>query len=240
MPAARVAAEPETTWRRPVFARVYRRAAVRADDRGAVDHRRALVAGLSGRVVELGVGPGLNFRHYPAAAQLTAVEPETSLRAEARAEARRALARITVVAGTAERLPLADRSCDAAVLSLLLCSLADPSSALTELRRVLRPGGRLRFYEHVVSSEPRVARLQRLVDRGWPRIAAGCHTARDSVAAIQQAGFEVRSCRRLAFRPSALLPAVPYVIGEATADRQVVHRRGDPAPAPGILDGCPT
>jgi ubiquinone/menaquinone biosynthesis C-methylase UbiE len=125
---------------RPRFARMYPKAAARADRRGATKHRRRLLAGLSGRVLELGAGNGLNFAHYPATVtEVVAIEPEPSLRAAAEAAAQPAAVTVTVRAGTADQLPLADREVDAAVASLVLCSVPDQASALAELRRVLRP-----------------------------------------------------------------------------------------------------
>ena len=156
---------------------MYPKAAARADRRGATEHRRRLLAGLSGRVVELGAGNGLNFAHYPATVtEVVAIEPEPNLRAAAEATARHAGVNVTVRAGTADRLPLADGEVDAAVASLVLCSVPDQESALAELHRVLRPGGELRFYEHVIARcQPKRTILQ-LADRSglWPAIAGGC------------------------------------------------------------------
>ena len=204
------------TWDRPWFARAYRRAAVVADRRGAEAHRRELLAGLNGRVLELGVGCGLNFRHYPATVRdVIAVEPERGLRAAAENEARHAAARVRVTEGRAEALPCADASVDAVVASLVLCSVADLGVALEEIRRVLQPTGRLRFYEHVRSSARLVARLQHAADRFWPQLAGGCHIGRDTPAAIGDAGFAVASLRGFTFRPVPWAPAASFVIGEA-------------------------
>src|SRR5690606_4094190 len=133
----------------PVFARWYA-AAAPGMERLLAQYRRALLAGLSGRVIEVGAGTGANFAHYPATVtEVVAVDPEPYLRSRAVREAARAPVRVTVVDGTAERLPAGDRSFQAGVVSLVLCSVPDEERALSELARVLVPGGELRFFEHV-------------------------------------------------------------------------------------------
>ncbi|MGH2744860.1 MAG: methyltransferase domain-containing protein [Thermoleophilaceae bacterium] len=207
-----------TDIRRPFFARMYPKAAARADRRGATDHRRRLLDGLSGRVVELGAGNGLNFAHYPTTVtEVVAIEPEPNLRASAEAAAPRAAVTVTVRAGTADHLPLEDGEVDAAVASLVLCSVPDQASALAELHRVLRPGGELRFYEHVIARcQPKRTILQ-LADRSglWPAIAGGCHPARDTGAAIEAAGFTIERSERFGFSASAVEPSVPHILGVA-------------------------
>jgi ubiquinone/menaquinone biosynthesis C-methylase UbiE len=202
----------------PRFARMYIRMTAKADRRGAAEHRRRLLDGLSGTVVELGAGNGANFRHYPAAVtEVIAVEPEPTLRAAAERAAAGAPVPVRVLAGVADALPLGDASVDAAVASLVLCSVPDQGTALAELRRVLRPGGELRFYEHVIpSGQPKRVLLQ-LADRTglWPRIAGGCHPARDTTAAITRAGFEIERCERLMFAASRFEPTIPHILGAA-------------------------
>jgi ubiquinone/menaquinone biosynthesis C-methylase UbiE len=122
------------------------------------------------------------------------------------------------VAGFAEALPAPDASMDAGVAAGLLCSVPDPAEALAELARVIRPGGELRFYEHVVSRRPRAAGLQRVLDASgvWQRVMGGCHTSRDTEAAIARAGFHVESIERFSFRPSLLdIPVTPKILGRA-------------------------
>jgi ubiquinone/menaquinone biosynthesis C-methylase UbiE len=202
----------------PRFARTYVRVAEKADRRGAAAHRDKLLGGLAGRVVELGAGHGANFRHYPASVtEVVAVEPEPTLRAAAEAAAPGAPVPVRVLAGVADDLPLADQSVDAAVASLVLCSVPDVDRALAELRRVLRPGGELRFYEHVIPTRQPKRTLTQLVDHSglWPRIAGGCHPARDTAAAISRAGFEIETCERLMFAVSRFEPSLPYIIGTA-------------------------
>jgi ubiquinone/menaquinone biosynthesis C-methylase UbiE len=207
----------EESVRHPLFARLYERISATADDRGAAGHRDELLAGLSGRVIEVGAGNGRNFAHYPfEVSEVLAVEPEPRLRADALEAAPSAPVPVRVVEGVADRLPAADGSFDAAVASLVLCTVPVQATALAELARVLRPGGELRFYEHVVSDSPPRARLQRALDATiWPRVGGGCHLARDTTAAIARAGFEVESSRRFGFAPSALGPSIAHILGTA-------------------------
>jgi ubiquinone/menaquinone biosynthesis C-methylase UbiE len=201
----------------PLFARVYARFVQTSEKRGGAEHRRQLLAGLSGRVLELGAGSGANFAHYPASVnEVLAVEPEPYLRERARLAAADASAGISVERGDADSLPGETASFDAAVVALVLCTVPDQQRALAELFRVIRPGGELRFYEHVVSRSPFEARIQRAADATfWPRLAGGCHLARDTASAIEQAGFELETCERFAFSPAAYLPPDPHILGIA-------------------------
>jgi SAM-dependent methyltransferase len=203
---------------RPRFARMYLKAAARADRRGATEHRRRLLQDLSERVVEIGAGNGLNFAHYPpAVAAVVAIEPEPTLRAVAQQAAAGAPVPVTVRGGTADALPLADGEMDAAVASLVLCSVPDQARALAELHRVLRSGGELRFYEHVIARCQPMRTILQVADRSglWPAIGGGCHPARDTGAAIKAAGFTIERCERFGFRASALEPSVPHILGIA-------------------------
>lgn len=195
----------------PLFARLYALMA-RKEAAHVRDRRRELLAGLSGRVLELGAGSGANFAHYPASVtEVLAVEPEPYLREKALGAATGAPVPVTVLDGTADLLPADDSSCDAAVTCLVLCSVPSQSAALAELRRVVRPRGELRFYEHVLSSKPSVARSQRMVDRlFWPRAFGNCHTARDTGAAIDLAGWAIEEERRV-WEPS---PRIAVPVGE--------------------------
>jgi SAM-dependent methyltransferase len=203
---------------RPRFARMYLKAAARADRRGATEHRRRLLQDLAGRVVEIGAGNGLNFAHYPpTVTEVVAIEPEPTLRAIAEQAAAGAPVPVTVREGTADALPLADGEMDAAVASLVLCSVPDQACALAELHRVLRPGGELRFYEHVIARCQPMRTILQVADHSglWPAIGGGCHPARETGAAIEAAGFTIERCERFGFRASALEPSVPHILGTA-------------------------
>ncbi len=203
----------------PIFARVYHWISAKAEDAGQADHRRELLAGLHGRVLELGAGNGLNFEHYPATVdEVVAVEPEAYLRDRAVEAASEASVRVEVVDGLAGRLAFDDGTFDAAVASLVLCSVPNLDVALADLRRIIRPGGELRFYEHVLAHQPRVAALQRALTRSglWPLVAGGCHADRDTAAAIERGGFAIHACRRFHFRPTLLVaPAAARILGSA-------------------------
>jgi ubiquinone/menaquinone biosynthesis C-methylase UbiE len=188
-----------------------------SERRGGAEHRRKLLAGLHGRVVEVGAGGGANFAHYPTSvSEVIAVEPERYLRERARHAARSAPVPVSVLDGSADRLPGEAGSFDAAVVSLVLCTVPDPRSALAEIHRVIRPGGELRFYEHVVAHRQWEARLQRLADATlWPHLAGGCHLARDTTAAIEHAGFAIETCERFTFSPTPPLPPDPHILGVA-------------------------
>jgi ubiquinone/menaquinone biosynthesis C-methylase UbiE len=203
----------------PIFARVYERMSVSEDRRGGDRHRAELLAGLSGRAIEVGAGNGRNFGHYPSTVtEVLAVEPEPRLRASALRAATEVPMPVRVVDGLADRLPAEDDSFDAGVASLVLCTVPDQDSALAELRRVIRPGGELRFYEHVVSRRPGAARVERALDATvYPRLSGGCHLARDTLAAIERAGFQIRTSRRFGFGPSSVGPQIAHILGTATA-----------------------
>ncbi|MFF3324870.1 class I SAM-dependent methyltransferase [Streptomyces sp. NPDC002889] len=210
---------PHDAVHHPLFARFYARMSVAADTKGGIAAYRAeLLSGLSGRVIEIGAGNGLNFPHYPAAvSEVVALEPERTLRKLAADAALRADVPVDVVPGAAEALPVKSEAFDAAVASLVLCSVRDLPRALSEIRRVLRPGGELRFFEHTLAAGTGLARTQRALDRTvWPLLCGGCHTARDTVAAIEEAGFELGVHRRFRVPESRIqLPTSPCVLGVA-------------------------
>jgi ubiquinone/menaquinone biosynthesis C-methylase UbiE len=208
-----------TEQRHPLFARCLARSADIAERKGAGALRTRLVEGLAGRVVEVGAGSGIQFRHYPAdVTEVVAIEPEPTLRAMALEAADASPVPVRVMPGLADALPLADASVDAGVCAGVLCSVDDPAAALRELARVIRPGGELRFYEHVASSRPRAATVQRALDASgiWSRAMGGCHTARHSDASIAAAGFTIERLERFSFRPTLLdTPVASKVLGSA-------------------------
>jgi ubiquinone/menaquinone biosynthesis C-methylase UbiE len=210
--------------RRRVFARIQARASAIEERRGGADRRRQLLRGLSGRVVEVGAGSGVSFPHYPTAVtELIAIEPEPALRERALEATSAASVPVRVLDGVAERLPLPDASMDAAVFAGVLCSVDDPQRVLDEAKRVVRPGGELRFYEHVVARNERLRGLQRLLDATfWPRLFGGCHTTRDTERTLAASGFTLEERERFSFRPTLLAtPVAPRILGRARRDAVV-------------------
>lgn len=203
----------------PLFARCYARFSTAAETRGGLSAvRDRLLTGLRGRVIEIGAGNGLNFAHYPGAVcEVVAIEPERRLRRLALEAALRAEVPVDVVPGVAEALPVKSEAFDAAVVSLVLCSVRDVPRALAELRRVLRPGGELRFLEHGPGGGRAMRLTQRALDRTvWPSLVGGCHLTRDTVGALRDAGFTLGPYRRLTLPENG--PRLPYsycVLGTA-------------------------
>ncbi|WP_031485950.1 class I SAM-dependent methyltransferase [Streptomyces bicolor] len=207
----------------PLFARFYARISVNAETKmGMGGVRDRLLAGLSGRVIEIGAGNGLNFAHYPSAvSEVVAIEPERVLRQLAVESALRAGVPVDVVPGAAEALPVKSEAFDAVVLSLVMCSVRDVPRALSEVRRVLRPGGVVRFFEHGRGGGPAMHFTQRALDRTvWPLVSGGCHLSREPVAALRAAGFELGPYRRVMMpEKGPVLPSSYCVLGTAWRPR---------------------
>lgn len=178
------------------------------------ERKRALLAGLRGRVVEIGPGGGVNFPFYDApAVEWIGVEPNPFAHDRLRTEAARHRVKATLLQGSAESIPVPDASVDAVVSTLVLCSVTSQAVALAEIRRILRPGGRFVFVEHVAA--PRgslLRRLQRSVRGPWRLAGGGCEPDRETATAIEQAGFTRVHLDRFALP----LPVVsPHVAGVA-------------------------
>ena len=164
--------------------------------------RAWLTRGASGLTLELGCGTGRNLPRYPRMASLVGIDPSLdSLR-----RARRRAPRVPLVCASAEALPFRDEIFDTVAISLVLCSVPDPGTALGEVRRVLRDRGAMRLLEHVRSERGWEARWQDFVQPAWTRITGGCHPNRDTEGAVRRAGFRIderranRNLRRLVAR----------------------------------------
>ncbi len=187
----------------------------RVAERGWMGERRsALLAGVRGEVLEIGGGTGANLPHYRDAERVVVSEPDPFMRERLRAKLGDARVPVEVSEAGAEALPFEDGSFDAAVSTLVLCTVPDQRAALREIRRVLRPGGRLLFIEHV-RGEGRAARWQDRIEPLWRRLFAGCHPNRDTVDAIEAAGFRVEPLERFV-PPVPLASLTPHVQGAAT------------------------
>lgn len=210
---------PRNPVHHPLFARCYARVSVAAETRaGMAGVRERLLAGLSGRVIEIGAGNGLNFAHYPGTvSEVVAIEPERTLRRLAVDAAARSGVPVDVVPGAAEALPVKSEAFDAVVVSLVLCSVRDLPRALAEIRRVLRPGGVVRFFEHGRGGGRAMRLTQRTLDRTvWPPLSGGCHVSRDPIAALREAGFELGPYRQVLMpEKGPKLPSSYCVLGTA-------------------------
>ena len=155
-------------------------------------YRRAAVAAARGRVLEIGVGSGLNFPLYGKQVEFVyGIDPSPRLPSIARRRAAASGIPVELLLGSAIAIPLADNAVDTVVMTWTLCSIPDPLAALREMRRVLKPDGNLCFVEHGLSPEPGVERWQHRLTPPWRRIAGGCHLDRKMDDLIRQAGFDL-------------------------------------------------
>jgi ubiquinone/menaquinone biosynthesis C-methylase UbiE len=204
------------TLRRTIFAMTYDRQLARAEKAGLRDFRAGLLAGAAGDVLEIGGGTGANLAFYgPAVTSLTVTEPEPAMLRRLERSVRDRGAAAKVLRAPAEDLPFDDHTFDVAVSTLVLCGVDDQPRALRELRRVLRPGGRLLFLEHVRSADPRVAGTQ---DRlNWlNRIVVCCDCNRPTLSSIQGTGFVISKVEHTKL-PKAPKFVSPAIMGTATA-----------------------
>lgn len=171
--------------------------------------RAKIVPLAEGRVLELGVGMGLNLALYDAGkvSRVFGVDPAAELRAQAMAAPRDPRLEVSIEDGVAEALPFENAAFDCVVCTFTLCSVHTPTSALAEARRVLKPGGRFLFCEHGLAPDPDVAKWQRRIEPLWKRLAGGCHLTRPVTSAIAAAGFQVERSQTM------YLPGTPRFAG---------------------------
>jgi len=201
----------------PFFARVWTVMSAHETEQ-LTRSRRENLAGLSGRVLEVGAGTGTNFAHYPATVtEVLAVEPEAALFDHAHAAAETAPVPVSVRREPVEALAdSAEQPFDAVVCSLVLCTVDKPERVIRELFSLLKPGGEIRYMEHIASQGWR-GRVQQVADATvWPRLFGGCHTHRDTEATLVAAGFEVAQSRRQWTLPRWVpLPVSEFALGRA-------------------------
>jgi len=186
----------DATWGR-AFSAFYDRAMKSTEEAGMREVRRETLAGASGRTVDIGAGTGLNVDLYPAAVtELVLAEPDEHMLKRLQPKVPAWGRGVDVVQAPAGDLPFDDDSFDSAVFTLVLCTVPDPVGALKEAARVLKPGGRLLFVEHVRSPDPKLARWQDRLERPWRLLGDGCHCNRDTIATIEASPFAIEHVER--------------------------------------------
>jgi ubiquinone/menaquinone biosynthesis C-methylase UbiE len=199
-----------------MFAATYDRMSRKMEAAGLHDRRQALLAGASGKVLEIGAGTGANLGLYgPAVESLTLTEPEQPMIKRLERHAQADAPQATILRAPAEDLPFEDGTFDTAVSTLVLCGVDDQPRALRELRRVLKPGGTLLFIEHVRSEDADYARFQDRMN-GLNRFVVGCDCNRPTLDTIEAAGFEVANVEHTTLEKSPKFVR-PLIVGAATA-----------------------
>ena len=182
---------------------------------GVAPYREQTAGESSGRALEIGAGTGANLPYYPESARLFALEPNPHMRRRFSNAAHRAKRDAYIVGGVGERLPFADGSFDTVVTTLTLCTVRDMDAVISEIHRVLTPGGSFHFYEHVASESPRVRKLQTFANPIWKFATTGCNLDRDIGGAIRAAGFSEVDYRRFTFGVLKI-GRLPNIVGFAT------------------------
>lgn len=205
----------DATWGR-AFAALYDRGLSGTEEAGLREMRRELLAQASGRTIEIGAGTGANLGLYPeAVTELVLTEPDPHMAKRLRRHLAESARDAELVEAPAERLPFEDAGFDTAVFTLVLCTVPDQAAALAEAARLLRPGGRLLFLEHVRSRHSRLARWQDRLEKPWRFFGDGCHPNRDTVAAIEASPLTLEAVERGGI-PKAPPIVRPLARGRAT------------------------
>lgn len=175
----------------PTLAKVYDLALLPTERLGVRRLRHRLVSDLTGRVIEVAIGTGLDLPHYRPGAEVHGIDPDCHMLEKARKRVRTAPVRVHLYRADAHRLPFDDGTFDVAVIGFALCTVARPETAIAEAGRVITPAGRIRFLEHVRSPRQRRARWQDRIAPTWERVAGGCRLNQDTLAVFDAAGFRV-------------------------------------------------
>ncbi len=210
----------DATWGRG-FAAMYDRAFTATEDAGLREMRRQALSEAQGRTIDLGAGTGANLELYPeAVSELVLAEPDPHMAKQLREKLARSPRAAELIEASAERMPFEDGSFDTAVFTLVLCTVPNPQAALAEAARILKPGGKLLFIEHVRAEDAGLARWQDRLEKPWRFIGDGCHCNRDTVATIGASPLTVEKVEhdrlpkapplvRPLVRGSAVLPRLP-------------------------------
>ena len=215
-PPMQSSAQAGAGWYKKVFAWLMAQGANDDYEKALSDRKQALFSNLHGDVVEIGPGAGPNLRHYPRDIHLIGIEPNPYMHPYLQAEAEKLGINVDIHPSTAEKLDFADNSVDAVVSTLVLCSVPDLPGTLQEILRVLKPGGRFFFLEHVAAPQGTwLRRVQSGIKPIWKPLADGCHPDRETWVALEKAGF--KSVDYQHFRaPSVPAIVSPQIIGVAT------------------------
>jgi ubiquinone/menaquinone biosynthesis C-methylase UbiE len=196
----------DETWGR-LFAAMYDRGLKGAEDAGLREMRRETLAVAHGRTIDLGAGTGANLALFPdAVTELVLAEPDPHMSKQLRQKLAQSSHPAELVEAPAERLPFEDSSFDTAVFTLVLCTVPNPQAALAEATRILKPGGKLLFVEHVRAENAGLARWQDRFEKPWRFLADGCHCNRDTVANIEASELTVERVER------GKLPKAPPIV----------------------------
>ncbi len=197
-----------------IFAALYDRMIASVEKKTLARRRAALLGGLTGRVLDVGAGTGVNLSYFRAASSVVMAEPDGAMRAKITPKLGQAHVPIELSDAPAEALPFPDAHFDAAVCTLVLCTVPDPVASLAEIRRVLKPGGTLVVLEHV-RGQGRLAKVQHGIGPVWTKLAAGCVLTRDTKATLEQAGFTLVEYEAFQDLP-AVMPIAPMIQAVAT------------------------
>jgi ubiquinone/menaquinone biosynthesis C-methylase UbiE len=201
----------DATWGRG-FAALYDRAFEATEEAGLREMRRQVLSEAQGRTIDIGAGTGANLDLYPAAiTDLVLTEPDPHMLKQLRVKVAESGVDAEAIDAPAEMLPFPDSSFDTAVFTLVLCTAPNPQAALAETARILKPGGRLLFLEHVRAEDPGLARWQDRLEKPWRFIGDGCHCNRDTVASIEASPLELERAEH------GKLPKAPPIV------RPLVH-----------------
>jgi len=199
-----------------IFAASYDRIIASIEKKVLARRRAALLGGLTGRVLDVGAGTGVNIPYFKSASSVVFAEPDGAMRTKMDPKLGKATVPVEISGAPAEKLPWPDASFDAAVCTLVLCTVEDPEQALSEIHRVLKPGGTLIVLEHVEADpDTKLHKWQRRIGPVWTKMAAGCVLTRDTATAVEKAGFTFSSLER--FRELyGFMPISPMIQGVAT------------------------